>query len=126
LILTQDFPKPPFPFSLSDMQPEHDERTQPDRLPAWPQSLGANGIHNELDQSSSTRITGEPIDQDKKDSAAGVDPEIQLMTASEVPAFSRRDNPEAMAVRTIDSIEYLAHLSDRYEQIQHRRRIQQA
>jgi hypothetical protein len=39
------------------------------------------------------------------------------MTASEVPAFSRRDNPEAMAVRAIDSIEYLARLSDKYELI---------
>jgi hypothetical protein len=104
----------------------HDERTQPDRLPAWSQNLGANGINDELDQSASSRITGESIDQDKKDSAAGVDPEIQLMTASEVPAFSRRDNPEAMTVRTIDSIEYLARLSDKYELIQHRRRIQQA
>ena len=97
------------------MQQEHDERTQPDRLPAWPQTLGANSSNNNLDQSASTRITGESIGQDKKDSAAGVDPEIQLMTASEVPAFSRRDNPEAMAVRTINSIEYLARLSDRYE-----------
>ena len=95
----------------------YDERTQPDRLPAWPQSLGANSSTNELDQSASSRITGESTDQDKKDSAAGVDPEIQLMTASEVPAFSRRDNPETMTVRTIDSIEYLARLSDKYELI---------
>ena len=95
----------------------YDERTKPDRLPAWPQSLGANGSNNELDQSASSRITGELIDQDKKDSATGVDPGIQLMTASDVPAFSRRDNPEAMAVRAIDSIEYLARLSDKYELI---------
>ena len=97
------------------MQQVQEQRTQPDRLPAWPQSLGANSSNNDLDQSASTRITGGSIDLDKKDSAAGVDPEIQLMTASDVPAFSRRDNPEAMAVRTIDSIEYLARLSDRYE-----------
>jgi hypothetical protein len=111
---------------MQDDRTYTDDHTQPDRLPAWPQNLGANGIHNELDQSSSSRITGESIDQDKKDSAAGVDPEIQLMTASVGPAFSRRDNPEAMTVRTIDSIEYLARLSDKYELIQHRRRIQQA
>ena len=59
------------PFSSSDM---HEERTQPDRLPAWPQTLGANSSNNDLGQSASTRITGESIDQDKKDSAAEFDP----------------------------------------------------
>jgi len=48
------------------------------------------------------------------------------MTAPDVPAFSGRDNQGAVAVRALDSVEYLARLSDRYEQIQQRRRIQQA
>jgi hypothetical protein len=54
---------PPSSFAMHDdrrMQPEHDERTQPDRLPAWPQSLGANSSNNELDQSASSRITQNP------------------------------------------------------------------
>jgi hypothetical protein len=45
------------------MQDDHaysDDQTQPDRLPAWAQTLGAISSNNELDQSASARITQNP------------------------------------------------------------------
>ena len=45
---------------MHDDRTYSDDHTQPDRLPARPQNLGANGINIELDQSASARITQNP------------------------------------------------------------------